>query len=97
MTLRARLAVSFALVGALASALVGFFAFCATQGELGASTDQFLVERADEIARGLRRPPTQRPGRGGGGGGGAGNGDAGGAPGPVNPVVQLPFDADAIA
>jgi two-component system sensor histidine kinase MprB len=87
MSLRAKLALLFGLLGLLASALVGLFAFRATEGELVDTTDSFLVTRAEEIGRGTRGPPGgNRPN------GGRNDDNNGGAQ-----SVRLPFDADAIA
>ena len=63
MSLRARLAVMFGVVGLVASLLVGLFAFRATSDELRATTDEFLVARAAEIFEGTRRSPSDRPSR----------------------------------
>lgn len=101
MTLRAKLALLFGALGLLASVLVGFFAFQATQGELDQSTDTFLTTRAEEIGRGIRGAPgTDRRnnnngngGNNGNGNGGNGNNNANGNPG----TVLLPFDVDAIS
>jgi two-component system, OmpR family, sensor histidine kinase MprB len=84
MSLRAKLALLFGAMGLLASALVGVFAFRATEGELVETTDAFLTTRAEEIAGGSRRSPGNRP--------------SGGRNGDENVVVlQQPFEEDALA
>lgn len=85
MSLRAKLALLFGTMGLLASALVGVFAFRATEGELDETTDEFLATRAEEIAGGSRRPP-------GGNRPQDGRGDDNTAT-----DLQLPFEEDALA
>lgn len=85
MSLRAKLALLFGTMGLLASALVGVFAFRATEGELDETTDEFLATRAEEIAGGSRRPPGGNRPQGG-------RGDDNTAT-----DLQLPFDEDALA
>ncbi len=82
MSLRARLALLFFLITGIGIGLVSILAFRSTSTELGTETDQFVRNRATEVAQGLREPP--RGGRGGRGG------DQ-----PDNPS-PLAFDPDAI-
>lgn len=89
MSLRTRLALSFALVALVATALVGGFSFRTTTNELEASIDRFLLERIDDTAEAL----TEQRGSGGRLGEGVGRGD--GRPGRIfdgRPVA----DDDAI-
>lgn len=81
MTLRSRLALLFGLVALATSAAVGASSFRATSAELAASTDRFLLARADSISEGTRSSPDGRRGD-------RGNGNGAG--------LELPFDPDAI-
>lgn len=88
MTLRAKLALSFGLVGLVASSLVGVFAFRATDGELDAVADEFIVTRAEEIAGGTRDRPGRRRGDDGRRDDGAGD---------LVDELRFAVDADSIA
>jgi two-component system sensor histidine kinase MprB len=59
-SLRARLALLFGVLGLVVSAIVGLLAFGATRSELAETTDDFLRTRATEIAEGIRPAPQGR-------------------------------------
>jgi len=59
-SLRARLALLFGVLGLVVSAVVGLLAFDATRTELADTTDEFLQTRANEIAEGIRPAPRGR-------------------------------------
>lgn len=60
MSLRARLALLFGVLGLVVSAVVGLLAYTATRTELADTTDEFLQTRANEIADGIRPAPRGR-------------------------------------
>lgn len=62
MTLRSRLVLLFGLVALSVSAVVGASSYRATSAEVSASTDDFLQERADDVADGNRASPDGRRG-----------------------------------
>lgn len=63
MTLRSRLVLLFGLVALSVSAVVGASSYRATSSEVAASTDEFLEERAADVADGNRESPVGRGGR----------------------------------
>ncbi len=63
MTLRSRLVLLFGLVALAVSAVVGASSYRATSSEVAASTDDFLEERAADVAEGNRESPDGRRGR----------------------------------
>ena len=72
MSLRTRLALSFAVVALIATGLAGAFSFRSTSDELSASIDRFVRERLIDTAAALRAEggvvgpdPSRRPARGG--------------------------------
>ncbi len=60
MSLRARLALLFGVLGLVVSALVGVLAYRVTRVELADTTDDFLRQRAGEISAGIRPAPDRR-------------------------------------
>jgi len=62
-TLRSRLVLLFGLVALSVSAVVGASSYRATSSEVAASTDEFLEERAADVADGNRESPVGRGGR----------------------------------
>ncbi|MGI9646576.1 MAG: hypothetical protein ACR2O6_14820, partial [Ilumatobacteraceae bacterium] len=60
MSLRARLALLFGILGLVVSALVGVLAYRVTRVELADTTDDFLRRRAGEISAGIRPAPERR-------------------------------------